>query len=147
MMSRRFGLAALVGVALVGLVTGMVFTAKLGIFNQANGQDTDQPSVVRVARTIAPDDLTGQPLTFDVFRKIAKRLNPTVVNIYTTQIVRGQDPFHDFMDDPFFRRFFGDRGDPPEREQTDTSSPTIMSSKMQTKSAFPSKMTTAPETG
>lgn len=108
--NRRYGLAALIGVALVGLIAGMVFTARLDLFNQANGQDTQKADVTRVARTLSPEDLTGQPLTYDVFRTIAKRLNPAVVNIYTTQIVRGRDPFHDFFgDDPFFRRFFGDR--------------------------------------
>ena len=115
MSNRRYGLAALIGVALVGLIAGMVFTARLDLFNQAVGQDTEKADVTRVARTISPEDLSGQPLTFDVFRKIAKRLNPTVVNIYTTQVVRGRDPFHDFFgDDPFFRRFFGDR---PEEER------------------------------
>jgi serine protease Do len=109
MSNRRYGLAALIGVALVGLIAGMVFTARLDLFNQAVGQDTEKADVTRVARTISPEDLSGQPLTYDVFRKIAKRLNPTVVNIYTTQVVRGRDPFHDFFgDDPFFRRFFGD---------------------------------------
>jgi serine protease Do len=108
--NRRYGIAALIGVALVGLIAGMVFTARLDLFNQANGQDTQKADVTRVARTLSPEDLSGQPLTYDVFRTIAKRLNPTVVNIYTTQIVRGRDPFHDFFgDDPFFRRFFGDR--------------------------------------
>lgn len=111
MSNRRYGLAALIGVALVGLIAGMVFTARLDWFNQANGQDTEKADVTRVARTISPEDLSGQPLTYDVFRKIAKRLNPAVVNIYTTQVVRGRDPFHDFFgDDPLFRRFFGDEG-------------------------------------
>jgi serine protease Do len=111
MSNRRYGLAALIGVALVGLIAGMVFTARLDWFNQANGQDNGKADVTRVARTISPEDLSGQPLTFDVFRKIAKRLNPAVVNIYTTQVVRGRDPFHDFFgDDPLFRRFFGDEG-------------------------------------
>jgi len=109
MSNRRYGLAALIGVALVGLIAGMVFTARLDWFNQANGQDTEKADVTRVARTISPEDLSGQPLTFDVFRKIAKRLNPAVVNIYSTQVIRGRDPFHDFFgDDPLFRRFFGD---------------------------------------
>ena len=118
MSNRRFGIVALIGMALVGLIAGMVFTAKLDVFNQANGQETAKAEVVQAARTPA-EDLSGQPFTFDAFRKIAKRMNPTVVNIYSTQIVKGRDPFHDFFgDDPFFRRFFGDN---PDRESRQSS--------------------------
>ncbi len=120
MSNRRYGLIVVIGVALVGLIAGMVFTAKLDIFNQANGQATEKVQVAPAALTVPAEDPSGQMLTFDVFRKIAKRMNPTVVNIYTTQIVRN-DPFQNFFgDDPFFRRFFGDQ-QPGEREQKQNS--------------------------
>jgi serine protease Do len=123
MSNRRYGLVVLIGVALVGLIVGMVFTARLDIFNQATGQEPHQADITRVARTLSSEDLTGQPLTYDVFRKIAKRMNPTVVNIYSTQIIRGQDPFHDFFgDDPFFRRFFGDNNNSENDRETRQSS-------------------------
>lgn len=48
---------------------------------------------------------------------------PAVVNIYTTQKVRQRNPF---MDDPFFRRFFGD-GMPQERLQASLGSGVIVS--------------------
>ncbi|HEY4491924.1 MAG TPA: trypsin-like peptidase domain-containing protein, partial [Acidobacteriota bacterium] len=87
---------------------------------QANGQETGQQVQVNpTVQTIPPADLSAQPLTFDAFRKIAKRMNPTVVNINTTQVVRGRDPFQDFFgNDEFFRRFFGDQ---PEREMRQNS--------------------------
>ncbi len=44
------------------------------------------------------------------YRKASQRAMPTVVNIYTTKEAR-QPPQHPFMDDPFFRRFFGDQED------------------------------------
>src|SRR5215467_6239273 len=107
MSNRRFGWIAILGVALMGLIAGMVFTAKLDVFNQASGQEPAK--VVPAARTAPSDDLSGQPLTFDAFRKIAKRLNPTVVNIYTTQIIKGRDPFEDFFGGgDMLRRFFDD---------------------------------------
>ena len=119
MSNRRFGWIAILGVALVGLIAGMVFTAKLDVFNQANGQETS-PRIDPGARTVAPEDISGQPLSFDAFRKIAKRMNPTVVNIYTTQIVRGRDPLEDFFGggQEFFRRFFDDA---PDREMRQSS--------------------------
>jgi len=119
MSKRRFGWIALIGVALVGLVAGMVFTARLDIFNHADGQETAKVQVTPASRTLPAEDLSGQPLTFDAFRKIAKRMNPAVVNIYTTQIVRGRDPIEDFFgNEDMFRRFFGDQ---PERESRQTS--------------------------
>jgi serine protease Do len=119
MSNRRFGWIAILGVALVGLIAGMVFTAKLDVFNQANGQESTS-QVVPAARTVPTEDISGQPLTFDAFRKIAKRMNPTVVNIYTTQIIRGRDPLEEFFGggQEFFRRFFEEQ---PEREMRQSS--------------------------
>jgi serine protease Do len=121
MSNRRFGLVALIMVALAGLIAGMVFTAKLDVFNQVNGEPSGSVKQMAAAsdHTLAPSpDISGQPLTFDAFRKIAKRLNPAVVNIYTTQIIKGKDPFEDFFGgDPLFRRFFGNPNEARPREQ------------------------------
>jgi len=128
MSNRRYGLAVVIGVALVGLIAGMVFTAKLDIFNQASGQATTDKAqqVAPAAVTLPAEEPSGQPLTFDVFRKIAKKMNPTVVNVFTTQIVRN-DPFHDFFgDDPFFRRFFGDQQPDSEQKQNSLGSGVII---------------------
>ncbi len=43
-------------------------------------------------------------------RNIAKSVSPAVVNIRTEKTVQQQAPYQDFFDDPFFRRFFGERG-------------------------------------
>jgi serine protease Do len=40
---------------------------------------------------------------------VVKKAAPSVVTIYTTRTVRGTDWAHPFLDDPWFRRFFGDR--------------------------------------
>ncbi|HEV2609001.1 MAG TPA: Do family serine endopeptidase [Noviherbaspirillum sp.] len=49
----------------------------------------------------------GQPPTQGSYRSAAKRAMPAVVNIYTTKGSR--QPAHPFMDDPLFRKFFGDQ--------------------------------------
>ena len=54
MSDRRFRWIAVVGVALVGLIAGMVFTAKLDLFNQADGQETAQQQATPESRTVAP---------------------------------------------------------------------------------------------
>ena len=40
---------------------------------------------------------------------VVKAAAPSVVTIYTTRILRGENFWHPFMDDPAFRRFFGER--------------------------------------
>ncbi len=46
------------------------------------------------------------------FAEAAQRAMPSVVNIFTTKEVKVAP--HPFMDDPFFRRFFGDRFESPQ---------------------------------
>jgi len=44
------------------------------------------------------------------FAPVVKKVSPTVVNIYTTKTVKGRAmEMMPFLDDPFFRRFFGDQ--------------------------------------
>jgi serine protease Do len=44
------------------------------------------------------------------FAPLVKRVTPSVVNIYSTRKSRAQSFIHPFLDDPMFRRFFGDPG-------------------------------------
>jgi Do/DeqQ family serine protease len=59
------------------------------------------------------------------FAPVAKRVAPAVVNVYGLQTARRTHPF---MDDPFFRRFFGDQGFgvPGERAQRSLGSGVIV---------------------
>lgn len=45
------------------------------------------------------------------FSPVVKRVAPSVVNIYSTRKSRAQTFMHPFLDDPLFRRFFGDPGE------------------------------------
>jgi serine protease Do len=51
------------------------------------------------------------------FRNITSSVSPAVVNIRTEKTVAVKSPFRDFFNDPFFRRFFGDREPQQERKQ------------------------------
>ena len=58
------------------------------------------------------------------FEDVAAKVNPSVVPIFSEQVVQVQspfgspdDPFHDFFGDEFFKRFFGA---PPQGEQKQT---------------------------
>ncbi len=64
------------------------------------------------------------------FAPLVKRAAPAVVNIYTKRVVRDR-PVSPFFDDPFFRRFFGDRfsfGRPRERVENSLGSGVIVRS-------------------
>lgn len=50
------------------------------------------------------------------FSEAAKKVMPTVVNIFTTTLIKA--PSHPFMDDPRFRFFFGDQFDDGEPQQS-----------------------------
>jgi serine protease DegQ len=57
----------------------------------------------------------GASATHGSYRDAAKRAMPSVVNIFTTKEAR--QPKNPLMDDPFFRKFFGDHlGDPDEKQ-------------------------------
>lgn len=65
-------------------------------------------SVLRTTPTLAIQEVPENALPVqDSFRDGAKRAMPAVVNIYTTKGTRS--PAHPFMDDPLFRRFFGEQ--------------------------------------
>jgi len=60
------------------------------------------------------------------FAPSAKKVIPTVVNIFTQQKVL--DPAHPALEDPVFRYFFGDRLDPKPRQASNLGSGVIVSS-------------------
>ena len=45
-----------------------------------------------------------------IITKTVKKVSPAVVGINVTEIRQYRDPFGSFFDDPFFRQFFGNRG-------------------------------------
>src|SRR5207248_4508051 len=68
-----------------------------------NVQDTPLSPQVKAATSFAP---------------VVKKVAPSVVNIYSTMIIRERQTSNPFLDDPIFRQFFGDRfRQLPPREQ------------------------------
>jgi serine protease DegQ len=59
------------------------------------------------------------------YRDAAKRAMPSVVNIFTTK--EAKQPNNPFMDDPFFKKFFGDRFGDQEEKQFSLGSGVIVS--------------------
>ncbi len=67
------------------------------------------------ARPLMSTLQAGDPLPHNLFIKMAKIINPTVVNISTTQLIRHAPRFPQF-NDPFFDFFFDPQGHPPKAQ-------------------------------
>jgi len=94
----------------VGLLLGAALLAPFHFTSFA--KDSSPPPVNIDASPIARD---SRGVTS--FAPIVKKAAPSVVNIYSTRIVRerGFNPFQNFQNDPIFRQFFGDQFDNRER--------------------------------
>ena len=69
-------------------------------------RNNNGPSVVAIQEA-AP--VAGEPRKLASFADAAQKALPSVVHIFTTQEVKA--PLNPFLNDPFFRHFFGDRYD------------------------------------
>src|SRR3989344_3578163 len=94
---RSFRLGILAGTFLfLGLIAGIVLSSRLGWLPLAESQE----DVARVSIL---------PGTAPNFVAVVKAVTPAVGNIATTRVVRAQGAdTSPFMDDPFFRQFFGE---------------------------------------
>ena len=74
-----------------------------------------QPAGVQIASSVVPmQESPAGPPANSTYRDAARRAMPAVVNIYTAKVARQRE--HPFMNDPFFRRFFGDPQGEPEKQ-------------------------------
>lgn len=128
-------------VALASLAGAVVFVTEP--FSQQEAVAEGPP--VRLEAVAEPEPVALVPLTPDEavadlplkalpdsraevqlsFAPIAKEAAPAVVNVYAKQVVQSRGP-SPFMDDPFFRRFFGDPGRARPRERSSLGSGVIV---------------------
>ena len=93
---------------------------------------TLRPDLVNLSRTTGGEVITireaSDPQAVDVtlgsLKTAAQKAMPAVVNIYTTK--QTKLPRHPFMDDPLFRRFFGDQFDGESRQSASLGSGVIV---------------------
>ena len=87
-----------------------------------NGPSQPAKPVISVAQTQAGAGTAAAGVTFS---NAAKQAMPAVVNIFTSKEVHSKRA--PFLDDPMFRRFFGDRLDHQEQRQSSLGSGVIVS--------------------
>ena len=108
---KKFGLTNIIIVGIASLLLGVVLTARFSVTPQIDAQNFWKE---RAEKTDTPQ------LEPNSFVRLAKELNPVVVNISTTQVVKQRSgvPFPEFKSP--FEDFFGDEfksfGEAPERE-------------------------------
>ncbi|HMP81677.1 MAG TPA: Do family serine endopeptidase [Verrucomicrobiota bacterium] len=88
-------------------VAALVVAAGIVCVSMGSAAGADAPPKINVS---------DRPIDRDAklpasFAPIVKKVAPSVVNIYSTRKVSVQRFWHPFMDDPTFRRFFGDEND------------------------------------
>src|SRR5262249_54867921 len=109
-MSAQTNRRALVAVALIGFAVGIAVSIRFDLFPRSEAINLfgggEKPNAPSPAPSVALPD----------FAELAEHLEPSVVNISSTQEVKGgpslgggDDPFHDYFEP--FERFFG----PPRR--------------------------------
>jgi len=98
--STFLGVAFLI---LTGIVAGFYLSSSLDV----------QPTSDAQVREVSPESADFLDRLGLALSEISEAVKPAVVNISTEKTVKIQDtPFEHFFDDPFFRRFFGERGGP-----------------------------------
>ncbi len=99
------------GILLIGALAGSLVTAKTG--RSPFGVGNTVPILVA-----ASSPVSSAPLSLaSGFSEVVKRVQPSVVNIASTKVVRSSDrgPSSPFFADPFFRQFFGEEFGPSSR--------------------------------
>ena len=83
-----------------GIIIGFILTADLGIQKVNYARETN----------ISSDAKKFLGKFSEYLSEVSEAVKPSVVNISTTTtITMRRNPFGDFFDDPFFRRFFGEQ--------------------------------------
>jgi serine protease Do len=113
----KFGLKTVIIAAGVSLILGMMITARLDITGDSGAEGFWKEN--GTVRQVPMVGQTGLPS----FVELAEKLSPAVVNISTTQVIKGRpflspspapgfrgSPFEEFFGDEFFKRFFGEQG-------------------------------------
>jgi serine protease Do len=111
----RWGIFAAVAIAL--LTVGGVLRA--GILPLPGGQDTGHSVPLKFDRNPAPVSLSNFQ---NGYSSVIDPALPAVVNIESTKVVKQQNNYPGFFNDPFFQQFFGQRMQPqqPQSEREES---------------------------
>ena len=109
----------------VAFAAGVLFISVLGAGNPKPESDLapGARSIPESAQAGSQSAYQGKDLLNQfsaAFEAAAAKVNPSVVPIFTETVKSVRDPFSDFFGNDFFRRFYGNQGNPGGREQKQT---------------------------
>ena len=106
---------ALFSTGLTGVLVGALVVNKPNMEMNATSFAAEKlptkVSTIEKAYTSDPKINTAEKLSKD-FITISKNVTPAIVAIYSTKIVKQKSNPHEFMDDPYLKRFFGNPNNP-----------------------------------
>ena len=103
---------ALFSTGLAGVLVGALVLNKPNFdSNPSYAASEKMPAVIERTETATSKTDIADKLSKD-FITISKDVTPAVVSIYSTKIIKQRPQYHEFYDDPLFRRFFGNPNAP-----------------------------------
>lgn len=110
-MTKNKILLVTAGVICIALIVGIYIGTKLNIVS-ISGASENNPNVsfaqFQNQKDLNNDDITNSRR--NILTETVKKVSPAIVGINVIEIREYKDPFFSFFDDPFFQRYFGNRG-------------------------------------
>jgi len=100
-----------IGIIVTVLIAAIYISSELNLIN-VSGVNDDNKNVV-FAQFQDQKDKNNDEITNsrrNIITETVKNVSPSIVGINVIEIREYKDPFFSFFDDPFFQRFFGNRG-------------------------------------
>jgi serine protease Do len=101
----------IVGIIILFVVAAVFINSKLNLISVQPGSDKNQD--VMFAQLQSQKDTNNNEISNsrrNIITETVKKVSPAVVGINVIEIREYKDPFFSMFDDPFFQRFFGNRG-------------------------------------
>jgi serine protease Do len=100
-----------IGILIVSLLAAIYVSGKLNLINVSGISENDKNVVF--AQFQNHKDQNNDEITnsrSNIITETVKNVSPSIVGINVIEIREYKDPFFSFFDDPFFQKFFGNRG-------------------------------------
>ena len=100
-----------IGFIIVLLIAAIYISGKLNLINVSGISDNDKKVIFaqfQNQKNKNNDEITNSRR--NIITETVKNVSPAIVGINVIEIREYKDPFFSFFDDPFFQRFFGNRG-------------------------------------
>ena len=115
MINRKTFIVTIVIITILFSASFFYLNSKLqnDFYTSSNGSNVSLTSLEQAKRF--NDDITNS--RENIITNTVQKVSPAIVGINVIEIRQYRDPFSSFFDDPFFRQFFGNRGNSSQKVQ------------------------------